>query len=54
LLVALSLALAAFLIARFTQPADRSARFLIGVVAGLEVLLFGVAWFGLVVMPFPA
>ncbi len=54
LLIALLLALVAFLVARFTSLVNRSARFAIGVVAGLEVVLFGVVWFSLVVMPFPA
>ena len=52
LLAALLLALTAFLVTRFTSLVNSSARFAIGVVAGLEVILFGVVWFSLVVMPF--
>jgi len=54
LLVALILAVAALITLRVRPPANRTLRIAIGVVAGLEVLVFGVVWFSLVVMPFPA
>jgi hypothetical protein len=53
LLVALVIALAAVLVVRIKPPANRTAAVAIGVVAGLESLLFGFVWFALVVMPFP-
>ena len=54
LLVALILAVAALITLRVRPPANRTLRIAIGVVAGLEVLVFGVVWFSLVVMPLPA
>jgi hypothetical protein len=53
LLVALILAVAALITLRVRPPANATLRIAIGVVAGLEVLVFGVVWFSLVVMPFP-
>jgi len=32
-------------------PANRALHIAVGVVAGLEVLVFGVVWFSLLVMP---
>jgi hypothetical protein len=54
LLVALILAAAALITLRVRPPANRTLRIAIGVVAGLEVLVFGVVWFLLVVIPFLA
>lgn len=54
LLVAFATALAALLNVTIKPPANRTAVAAIRVVAGLEILLFGVVWFALVVMPFPS
>ncbi|HEY8796559.1 MAG TPA: hypothetical protein VIO85_01705 [Candidatus Dormibacteraeota bacterium] len=54
LLVALVIAIAALTTVNVRPPANRALRIAVGVVAGLEVLVFGVVWFSLVVMPFPA
>ena len=51
LLVALILAVAALITLRVRPPVNRTLRIGIGVVAGLEILVFGVVWFSLVVMP---
>lgn len=55
LLVALIFAVAALITLRVRPPANRTLRIAIGVVAGLEVLVFGVVWFSRWwVMPFLA
>jgi len=54
LLIALILAVAALITLRVRPPANRTLRIAIGVVAGLEVLVFGVVWFSLVATPFLA
>ena len=54
LLVALVIAIAALVTVNVRPPANRVLRIAVGVVAALEVLVFGVVWFALVVMPFPA
>ena len=51
LLVALILAVAALITLRIRPPANRTLRIAIEVAAGLEILVFGVVWFALVVMP---
>jgi len=51
LLVALILAVAALITLRVRPPANRTLRIAIGVVAGLEILVVGVVWAALVVMP---
>jgi hypothetical protein len=43
--------MAAQITLRVRPPANRTMRIAIGVVAGLEILVFGVVWFALVVMP---
>jgi succinate dehydrogenase hydrophobic anchor subunit len=54
LLLALVLAVAGLVTVKLRPPTNRRARLAIEVVAGLEILLFGVVWFSLVIMPFPA
>ena len=54
LLVALLMAVAAFAAVRFKPPVNQTAGLAIGVVSGLEILLFGVVWYSLAVMPFPS
>jgi len=54
LLVALILAVAALMTVRVRPPANRTLRIAIGVVDVAEVLVFGVVWFSLVVIPFRA
>ena len=54
LLAAFIIAVAALVILIVRPPANRRLRLATGVVAGLEVLVFGFIWFSLVVMPFPA
>jgi hypothetical protein len=54
LLVALVIAIAALVTVNVRPPANRSLQIAVGVVAALEVLVFGVVWFSLVVVPFPA
>ena len=51
LLVALVIAIAALVTVNVRPPANRALRIAVGVVAGLGVLVFGVVWFSLVVMP---
>jgi len=51
LLVALILAVAALITLRVRPPANRTLQIAIGVVAGLEILVVGVVWSALVVMP---
>ena len=53
LLAALVIAMAALLAVRIRPPANQTAALAIGIVASLEILLFGVVWLALVVMPFP-
>ena len=54
LLAAFIIAVAAIVTVNVRPPASRRLRLAIGVAAGLEVVVFGVVWFSLVVMPFPA
>jgi hypothetical protein len=54
LLLALVLAVAALVTVKLRPPTHRRARLAIEVVAGLEILFFGVVWFSLVIIPFPA
>lgn len=54
LLLALVLAVAALVTVKLRPPTNRRARLAIEVVAGLEILFFGVVWFSLVIMPSPA
>jgi hypothetical protein len=53
LLVALVLALSAVVSVRIRPPANRTVALAVGVVAGLEGLLFGFVWIALVLQPFP-
>ena len=52
--VALVIAMAALVTVNVRPPANRTLRLAVGVAAGLEILVFGVFWFSLVVVPFPA
>jgi hypothetical protein len=51
LLAALALAVVALVMATRRPPADPRVGLAIRVVCGLEILLFGVVWFSLVVFP---
>jgi hypothetical protein len=52
--IALGLAIAALLVRNSTPPANQTVSLTIGVVAGLEVCVFGFVWLGLVVgLPSP-
>lgn len=51
LLVALVIAIVALVTVNVRPPANRALRIAVGVVSGLEALVFGVVWFSLVVMP---
>ena len=51
LLAALIIAVAAFITVILRPPASRKLRRAVGVAAGLEILVFGVVWFSIVVMP---
>jgi hypothetical protein len=51
LLVALIVAIAALVTVNVRPPANRALRIAVGVIAGLEVLVFGLIWFSVVVMP---
>jgi hypothetical protein len=53
LFVALVIAQSALITVRFKLPGKGTTGLAIRAVAGLESLVFGVVWFGLVVMPFP-
>jgi hypothetical protein len=50
-LVALIVAIAALVTVNVRPPANRASRIAVGVIAGLEVLVFGLIWFSMVVMP---
>ncbi len=53
LLAAFVIAMAALVTVRSRPPGNQTTALAVGVVATLEILLFGVVWFALVVMPFP-
>jgi len=54
LLLAFAFAIAAVITVKLREPANRRITLAVGVIAGLEGLLFGFVWFALVVMPFPS
>lgn len=51
LLAAFPIAVAAIVTVNIRPPVNQTLRLAIGVVAGLEILVFGFVWFALVVMP---
>lgn len=53
LFIALVLTIAALVTIRLQPPTNPKVGLAIGVVGGLQAMLFGVVWFSLVVMPFP-
>ena len=53
LFIALALTVAAVVTIRLQPPTNPKVALAIGVVGGLQALLFGVVWFAMVVMPFP-